>query len=390
MSSFLVLNNGSSSLKCAVWNEESELLFSAHAECLGSPEASVRIGEERFQTIAGGGHDEALKPILDRLGAEALLDSIAAVGHRVVHGGEQFSEAILINDDVLKDLKKVSHLAPLHNPANISGIESARRALPKIPHVAVFDTAFHQSMPEKAYRYALPEAMYREHGFRRYGFHGSSHRWIAQQACDRLQLDPNHHGIISAHLGNGCSACAIENGLSVDTTMGMTPLAGLVMGTRCGDIDPSVFPYLSESANMSVAEIHQMLNKESGLLGLSGKSNDMRSLVQAAEQGHQKSELAVAVFCYQFAKQVLSLCAGLQRLDALVFTGGIGENAAHIRKLCVEQLAILGLEIDGSANESHGKKCGGVISAVGATKVVVIATNEELQIARDVAAVLAQ
>jgi len=281
-------------------------------------------------------------------------------------------------------------LAPLHNPANSVGIREALRLLPSLPQIAVFDTAFHQTMPPEAFLYAVPYGLYEQHGLRRYGFHGSSHRFVAQGAAERLGRALGSLQLVTAHLGNGCSACAIRHGQSVDTSMGLTPLEGLVMGTRSGDIDPNVFTFLAERTGASLEQTTRLLNHGSGLFGLSGVDSDMRGVLALEAQQHARAHLAVLVFCRRLAKTILGLCAGLDRLDALVFTGGIGENAARIRDLTIERLSILGLKLDRDLNAEHGASAGGRITALGsASPAFVVPTNEELIIAREALACLA-
>jgi acetate kinase len=379
----LVINCGSSSLKFALLEPQSgRVLQQGLAERVGTDGASLELDGVRVQLAAGAGHARALDAILDRLDAESVL----AVGHRVVHGGEAFSQSVLLDDQALERIRGCSVLAPLHNPANVLGIEIARGRFPKLAHVAVFDTAFHQTMPPKAYFYALPYELYAEHGVRRYGFHGSSHGYVAGVAAERLGRPLPELELVTVHLGNGCSACAIQGGRSVDTTMGLTPLEGLVMGTRSGDVDPNLHLFLSERTGQSLAEVTELLNRRSGLLGLSGLSNDMRTLLESAERGEARSQLAIAVFCYRLAKSILGLCAGLARLDALVFTGGIGEHAASIRADTLAGLRLLGPVLDADANGQHGRQSRGRISRTdSALEVLVIPTNEELVIAREAA-----
>jgi acetate kinase len=286
-------------------------------------------------------------------------------------------------------LRSFDHLAPLHNPANLAGIEAVRAALPGLPQVAVFDTAFHQTMPPHAFRYAVPEEWYVRHGVRRYGFHGTSHRFVSEQAASMLGRLPRELRLITAHLGNGCSATAVRDGVSVDTTMGLTPLEGLVMGTRSGDIDPGLIGYLAGRTGMNIDEITQALNVDSGLQGLSGVGNDMRTVAEAAADGNERARLALDVFVYRLSKAIAALVVGLQRLDALVFTGGIGENSAVVRSLVLSRLGFLGLAEDVEANAEHGRNTGGRISLGGPVLALVVPTDEELLIARDTARVIA-
>jgi acetate kinase len=380
----LVVNAGSSSLKCArIEPSSGRVQGVALAERLGSEGSrlELRVGTDRQSSdLPQLDHVEALRRILDRIGTSR----VAAVGHRVVHGGEAFRQSTRIDAGVLEQIGALSSLAPLHNPANVLGIRESMRLLPGLPQVAVFDTAFHQSMPPEAFLYAVPHALYEQHALRRYGFHGSSHRFVAQRAAERLGKPAETLGLITAHLGNGCSVCAIQNGESVDTTMGLTPLEGLVMGTRSGDIDPNVFSFLAERTGSTLAQTTRLLNHESGLLGLSGVSNDMRTLLEL-ELSEPRAALAVRIFCYRLAKAILGLCAGLGRLDALVFTGGIGENAARVRELTLARLSLLGFRVDDALNAEHGASALGRITALDSrVPALVVPTNEELIIAREV------
>lgn len=387
----LVINCGSSSIKFALVNEAQEQFpLSGLAERLGSPEAILhwQQGDERDSlVIAGADHRLALShllPIVQRVAAGELH----GIGHRVVHGGEYFSGASRLDAVSLQAIRQVAPLAPLHNPANLLGIEAAMKLFPTLTQVAVFDTAFHQSLPEHAYRYAVPEALYREHGVRRYGFHGTSHRYVSQKAAQMAGLPAEASSWLVAHLGNGCSTCAVENGHSRDTSMGLTPLEGLVMGTRSGDVDPNLHSHLARALGWSLEQIDSMLNKDSGLLGLSGLSNDMRTLEQAREQGHAGATLAIEVFSYRLAKSLAAMSCALRRLDGLIFTGGIGENSALIRSKTVNHLSLLGLQLDAQANVRCVRGVAGAIHADGHPRVLVVPTNEERQIALDTLALL--
>jgi acetate kinase len=311
---------------------------------------------------------------------------VHAVGHRVVHGGERFTHSVLITEDVLRGIKDCIDLAPLHNPANIKGIVAAREVLGMgIPQVAVFDTAFHQSLPERAFLYALPYQFYRRHRIRRYGFHGTSHRYVAYRYRQLRGIPREETNIITLHLGNGCSAAAILRGDSVDTSMGLTPLEGLVMGTRSGDIDPAIVDFLSAKEGLSPQEVETLLNKQSGLIGISGLTNDMRELMaEARENNDRRARLAIEIFCYRAKKYVGSYLAAMGGADAIVFTGGIGENSAEVRALICDGLAWLGLELDGKQNMAHTDGREGLISREGSRLAAyVIPTDEELLIARD-------
>ena len=383
----LVVNCGSSSLKFALLaDQERTPVLSGLAENLGQPDARLitkQHGTKTTVSLEGGDHRTALHALLDSLRKLELLGSVAAVGHRVAHGGERFTGSTLADDQVLADVEAVSHLAPLHNPANILGIRIAREALPDVPHVLVFDTAFHATMAPSAYRYAIPNEFYETSGVRRYGFHGTSHRFVASEAVQMLELDPDDHGIVVAHLGNGSSATAIVNGKSVDTTMGLTPVEGLVMGTRSGDIDAGAIFHIARERGYSIDELDAMLNRKSGLLGLSGLSNDCRTLESAAADGHEGARLALNVFVHRLARYIGALAMAVPRLDAVVFTGGIGENSPLIRARTLSRLAPLGLYIDPEQNAAMvGGKCG-VISSSLMPMAAVIATNEEWMIASD-------
>ncbi|MGL4317635.1 MAG: acetate kinase [Pseudomonas sp.] len=387
----LVINCGSSSIKFALVNEAHEqFILSGLAERLGSPDAVLhwqRADEKDSLTLPGGDHNAALARLLP-LVQNAAGGTLHGIGHRVVHGGEQFTAACRIDAHSLQAIRATAPLAPLHNPANLQGIEAALALYPNLPQVAVFDTAFHQSLPEHAYRYAVPDNLYREHGVRRYGFHGTSHRYVSQRAAELSGLSVDNSSWLAAHLGNGCSTCAIVNGQSRDTSMGLTPLEGLVMGTRSGDIDPNLHGHLARTLGWSLERIDTLLNKESGLLGLSGLSNDMRSLEQAREQGHVGATLAIEVFCYRLAKSLAAMTCALPQLDGLIFTGGIGENSPLVRSRTVAHLKLLGLALDPDANTRCTRGVAGPIHAHGHPRVLVIPTNEERQIALDTLALL--
>ncbi|MGR6873006.1 acetate/propionate family kinase [Pseudomonas sp. HK3] len=382
----LVLNCGSSSLKFAVLQPQTgQCAIQGLAERLGSDQASVsyQLNDSKSHiTLTNGDHQSAISAVIELLKQNALLDSITGVGHRVVHGGEAFSESLLITADNLKQLETLSHLAPLHNPVNLLGIKAINALLPELPQVAVFDTAFHQTLPEAAYLYALPYEYYQEHDVRRYGFHGTSYRYVSEKSASILGKPINDSHFLIAHLGNGCSACAVRNGESVDTSMGLTPLEGLAMGTRSGDVDPGLMPFLCERLNISTNDVMNILNKKSGLLGLSGTSNDMREIQQAAEQGDVRANLAIEVFAFKIARYLGALAVSLPRIDALVFTGGIGENDRFTRALILEHLSILGFEVDGKLNKTNGDERG-QITTENSTLAMVVATNEELMIAKD-------
>ncbi|WP_119467969.1 acetate kinase [Vibrio cholerae] len=388
----LVLNCGSSSLKFAVVDAQSgEQHLSGLAECLHLPEARIKWkldGKHEAQLGEGAAHDEALSFIVETILASKpeLAAQLKAIGHRVVHGGEQFTQSALIDDAVLKGIEDCAALAPLHNPAHIIGIKAAQKAFPELKNVAVFDTAFHQTMPEEAYLYALPYNLYKEHGIRRYGMHGTSHLFIAREAAERLGKPANELNIINCHLGNGASVCAIKNGQSVDTSMGLTPLEGLVMGTRCGDIDPAIIFHLHDTLGYSVEKINTMLTKESGLLGLTEVTSDCRFVEDNYGQKEEATR-AMDVFWHRLAKYVAGYTASLDgRLDAITFTGGIGENSAPIREMVLNRLAIFGITVDSAANLKARFGGEGVITTADSRiPAMVIATNEELVIAEDTA-----
>lgn len=385
----LVINCGSSSLKFSLLQAEGgPPLVSGMAECLGLSEARIAIqrNDERVAAkLEGGTHDAAVGVLFDYLRAASLQGRIGAVGHRVVHGGERFVASIRITDAVIADIEAVSALAPLHNPANLTGIRACLNALPRVPQVAVFDTAFHQTMPRAAYCYAVPQHLYDDLGVRRYGFHGTSHRYVASQVVDLAGLDPCDHGIVVAHLGNGASATAVRNGASVDTSMGMTPLEGLVMGTRSGDIDFGAAAYIGRRIDLDLAGIETLLNRHSGLLGLSGLSSDCRQLEAAADEGHAGARLALDVFVHRLARHIGALATALPRLDALVFTGGIGENSARLRAMTLRRLEVLGVTLDAQANALAVRGRTGRIDAGTGPQAWVIPTDEEGLIARDAA-----
>ena len=382
----LVINCGSSSIKFALVNEEQpQFALSGLAERLGSPDAQVQWqhnGNKDSLILPHADHRSALAQVLP-LVQTAAGGQLHGIGHRVVHGGEHFTSACLLDALSLAAIRATAPLAPLHNPANLLGIEAAIKLFPDLPQVAVFDTAFHQTLPEHAFRYALPDALYREHGVRRYGFHGTSHRFVSQRAAEISGLDYCNSSWLVAHLGNGCSTCAVVDGQSRDTSMGLTPLEGVVMGTRSGDVDPNLHSHLARTLGWSLERIDAVLNKESGLLGLSGLSNDMRSLEEARAQGHPGATLAIEVFCYRLAKSMAAMSCALSHLDGLIFTGGIGENSALIRSKTVAHLKLLNLSLDESANARTVRGASGAIHALGHPRVMVVPTNEERQIALD-------
>lgn len=388
----LVINAGSSSVKFQVFEMINDLvLVSGLIEKIGEETSEIKFelensGKNNSVRVVEPikNHKEALQKV-----AGILLDKenqiiekkeeIKAVGHRVVHGGEKFKETAIINDEVKEMINELSSLAPLHNPPNLQGIVVATEVFPQAKQVAVFDTAFHQTMPAKAYRYAIPNKFYEEFGIRAYGMHGTSHRYVTKETAKFLKSDKLK--LITIHLGNGCSMAAVRDGKCVDTTMGLTPLAGLVMGTRGGDIDPGVLIHLGKKYNLSVSEIDKILNKESGLKGLTGL-NDMRDVLELKEKGDVKAKLALDIYTYRIKKYIGSYAAILGGLDAIVFTAGVGENSAYVREASCEGLEFLGISIDPSKNDKRAKGIRVISEDENRVKILVIPTNEELEIAR--------
>lgn len=386
-----VLNCGSSSFKYQLLDMSNE-----HRVAVGLVERiglkdSILVyqptdGEKTVETGDIANHAEAIRRVLDKLvaptgGVIKSLSEITAIGHRVVHGGEKFSKSVRVDSTVLAAIRENVPLAPLHNPANITGIEAMMRALPGVDNVAVFDTAFHATMPAESYMYAVPYEWYERHHVRRYGFHGTSHRFVSERAAEMLGIAKERFNCITCHMGNGSSYTAIKNGQSYDTSMGMTPLEGLVMGTRCGDIDASIPGFMAEQAQMSLGDIDNALNKKSGLLGVSGVSSDMRDVENAAA-GNARAQMALDMLLHRALKYIGAYAIELGRVDAIVFTGGIGENGHEFRAAVVERLGALGVKLDAAANKVRGKEA--VISTADSPiKVLVVPTNEELVIARD-------
>ncbi|MBZ9687764.1 acetate kinase [Clostridium estertheticum] len=387
----LVINCGSSSLKYQLINMEDEnCLEQGLIERIGSEGAGLTQkveGREKYivkQSMQD--HKDAIKLVLQTLidetnGVIKSVDEISAVGHRVVHGGEYYSKSVLIDEKVMKALKDCSKLAPLHNPPNITGINSCKALMPSTPMVAVFDTAFHQNMPEHAYIYALPYELYEENKIRKYGFHGTSHKYVSQVAAEMMNKDIKDLKIISCHLGNGASIAAISGGKSIDTSMGFTPLAGIAMGTRSGDIDPSIITFLMEELSLSPEQVTELLNKKSGVLGISGISSDFRDLWAAAKD-NKRAQLALDVFHYEVKKFICSYAGALGGVDCIIFTAGVGENSAKSREACCTGLEFLGVKIDSEKNNVIGKAAE-ISTSDSTVKVFVIPTNEELTIARD-------
>jgi acetate kinase len=385
----LVLNCGSSSAKFAVIDPaDSKEQVSGIAQRLGTPEATLdwkHNGTKQSRPIPGADHDAALRMVVGLLEELGLVKGLLGIGHRVVHGGSKFSGSMAITPEVVAKVVECVPLGPLHNPPNLLGIRIAQELFPHTLQVGVFDTAFHQSMPPVAYTYPVPHEWLEDLGVRRYGFHGTSHRFVARQALHLTGLPADDHAIVTAHLGNGCSCAAVRNGKSVDTTMGLTPLEGVVMGTRSGSVDPAIIGHVANALKQPEQAILDALNKKSGLLGVSGLSNDMRTIEEAAAGGHERAALALDIFCYVLAKSLAGLVVPLGRLDALAFTGGIGENSATVRRRVVELLGFLGLTIDAEANDAHGRQTRGRITREQRPQALVVPTNEELMIALDTA-----
>ena len=386
----LVLNCGSSSLKFAVMDAlTGDDQISGLAECFGLENSRIKWKHngEKHEAALGAftAHREAVEFIVNQILAPLpeLASQILAVGHRIVHGGEKFTRSVIIDDQVIKGIEDCASLAPLHNPAHLIGIRAAMASFPSLPQVAVFDTAFHQSMPEHAFVYALPYKLYREHGIRRYGMHGTSHLFVSREAAKVLGKELADTNVICAHLGNGASVTAVKGGKSMDTSMGLTPLEGLVMGTRCGDIDPSIIYPLVHQLGYTLEEVNNLLNKQSGLLGISELTNDCRGIEEGYAEGHKGATLALEIFCYRLAKYIASYTVPLGRLDAVVFTGGIGENSDIIRKKVLELLSIFNFQVDDERNLAARFGNGGIITKDEGTLAMVIPTNEEWVIAED-------
>ena len=392
----LVINCGSSSLKYQLIGSETEV-----ALAVGLCE---RIGiDGRLNHTPNGGekvvieqampdHEVAIRMVLDALtnenyGVIKNLDEIDAIGHRLVHGGEKFTKSVIIDDEVIAGVEECSPLAPLHNPANLIGVRACQAIMPGVPNIGVFDTAFHQTMEPVAYMYGLPYEYYEKYKVRRYGFHGTSHSFVSKRAIQMLNLDPDNSKIIVCHLGNGSSISAVKNGKVVDTSMGMTPMEGLVMGTRCGDMDPTIVEYLAHSLNKSLEEVMVILNKKSGVLGISGVSSDFRDLDKASNEGNERAKLAVEVFSYRTAKYIGSYIAAMNGVDAIVFTAGLGENNIVVREQVLNHFGYMGITLDKEANQIRGEEK--IISTPDSkVTVAVIPTNEELAIAHETVALL--
>ncbi len=389
----LVLNCGSSSIKYALYNMDTrEVIASGGAERVGMPEAFVKVklpnGEKRKIMHDIPEHTEGVKFILSLLtdkeiGAIQSLKEINAVGHRMVHGGEKFAKSVLINDEVLKAFEACSDLAPLHNPANLKGIHAVSELMPGLPQVGVFDTAFHQTMPDYAYLYALPYEVYEKYGVRRYGFHGTSHRYVSKRVCEFLGVDYTKQRIITCHIGNGGSLAAVKNGQCIDTTMGLTPLEGIMMGTRSGDVDGGAITYLEKKLNLSPDEMSNYLNKKSGVQGVFGVSSDMRELESACANNDPRALLALKMYNYKIKKYIGAFAAAMGGVDIIVFTAGVGENQPSMREGAVEGLEFLGVKIDKELNNKIRGEEKIISTPDSKVKVVIIPTDEELMIASD-------
>ncbi len=394
MKNVLIINAGSSSLKYQIINMEDEsVIAKGIAERIGADHSvlvhtPVATGKDKVKIdVVMKNHGDAMKAVISALtdkeyGVLEDMSSICAVGHRVLHGGERFTASTVVSEEVLEGIREYIPLGPLHNPANIKGIETCMEVMPGIPNVAVFDTAFHQTMPDYASLYAIPYEAYQKYKIRKYGFHGTSHRYISRRVPKMLGIDGSNLKLITCHLGNGSSLAAVKNGECIDTSMGLTPLEGLAMGTRSGDIDPAAIPYLMDKYNMTAEETLTFLNKKCGMLGVSGVSSDFRDLWDAAEQGNAMARLALHMFNYRIKKYIGAYAAALDGVDVIAFAGGIGENDEHVRREVLEGLGYLGVKFDSELNHVRGKET--VISTPDSkVTVVIVPTNEELMIAKD-------
>ncbi len=388
----LVINCGSSSLKYQVLDMDGEILMAKGlVERIGLDGSAIKhekVGQDKFvNETPMKDHKEAIKQVLDVIvdqehGVLKSMAEIGAVGHRVVHAGEKYASSVTITEDVIKALEECVELAPLHNPPNLLGINACKELMPDIPMVGVFDTAFHQTMPPESYIYAIPYDYYTKYGIRRYGFHGTSHKYVAQRASEILNVDIKDLKIITCHLGNGASLSAIKRGKCIDTSMGFTPLEGLVMGTRCGDLDPAIVSYIREKENLPFGQVNEILNKKSGVLGISGVSSDFRDLEDAAAEGNERAQLALKVFSHRVRFYIGAYIAEMNGVDAIVFTAGLGENSINMRDIICNDLGNLGIKLDLVKNRIRGKEA--IISRDDSpVKVILIPTNEELMIARD-------
>ncbi|ENQ3079188.1 acetate kinase [Bacillus multifaciens] len=390
MSKIIAINAGSSSLKFQLFEMPSEtVLTKGLVERIGLDDAIFTItvnGEKQTEVTNIPDHGVAVSMLLNKLtenGIVKSLDEISGIGHRVVHGGEKFDDSALITDEVLAEIDALSELAPLHNPAHVVGIKAFQAVLPNVPSVAVFDTAFHQTMPEESFLYSLPYEYYEKYGIRKYGFHGTSHKYVTERAAELLGRPLESLRLLSCHLGNGASIAAVEGGKSIDTSMGFTPLAGVTMGTRSGNLDPALIPYIMKKTGQSVDEVLNVLNKKSGMLGLSGFSSDLRDIEQAEEEGNHRAEVALEIFIGRIHKYIGSYAARMKGVDAIIFTAGIGENSALIRERVLEGLEFMGVYFDSKRNNIRGEEAF-INFPHSPVKIIVIPTDEEVMIARDV------
>ena len=390
MSKIIAINAGSSSLKFQLFEMPSEtVLTKGLVERIGLEDSIFTItvnGEKQTEVTNIPDHGVAVNMLLNKLtetGIIKSLDEISGTGHRIVHGGETFPDSALITDEVLAEIDALSELAPLHNPAHVIGIKAFQKVLPNVPSVAVFDTAFHQTMPEESFLYSLPYEYYEKYGVRKYGFHGTSHKYVTQRAAELLGRPLESLRLLSCHLGNGASIAAVEGGKSIDTSMGFTPLAGVTMGTRSGNLDPALIPYIMKKTGQTVDEVLNVLNKKSGMLGLSGFSSDLRDIEQAEEEGNHRAEVAMDVFVSRIHKYIGSYAARMKGVDAIIFTAGIGENSALIRERVLEGLEFMGVYFDPKRNDIRGEEAF-INFPHSPVKIIVIPTDEEVMIARDV------
>lgn len=394
----LVLNCGSSSIKYKLIEiKANKVLAEGGVEKIGLHDAFIKFkladGSKKIVELNISDHNGAIKAILDILtspdyGSIKSFDEIDAVGHRVVHGGEKFNKSVLINNEVIAKIKECYSIAPLHNPVNMAGIDAITSILPNIPQVAVFDTAFHQTMPAESYMYALPYKYYKEDGIRRYGFHGTSHRYVSKRVCEFLNVDYTSQKIITCHIGNGGSITAVKNGKSIDTSMGLTPVEGLMMGTRCGDVDPGALTFIMEKHNLTAAQLQNIINKESGVAGFSEVSSDMREIDAAIAEGNERAKLALKMYEHRITKYIGAYAAEMGGVDIIVFTGGVGENQYEVRENVCATLGFMGVEIDKQVNASTRGTETIISTPESKVKVVVIPTDEEYMIARDTEAIV--
>lgn len=390
MTKVIAINAGSSSLKFQLFEMPSEtVLTKGLVERIGLNDSvfTITVNDEKQTDVLDiPNHAVAVKMLLEKLTSTGIiqsLDEIGGIGHRVVHGGEKFNDSILLTEEILKEIEELSELAPLHNPANIVGIRAFQEVLPNVPAVAVFDTAFHQTMPEEAFLYSLPYEYYKKYGIRKYGFHGTSHKYVTERAAAMLGRPIEQLRLISCHLGNGASIAAVEGGKSIDTSMGFTPLAGVTMGTRSGNIDPALIPYIMEKTGQTVEEVLDVLNKKSGMLGISGFSSDLRDIQQESAEGDHRAQVALRVFASRIHKYIGSYAARMKGVDAIIFTAGIGENSDTIRASVLEGLEFMGVYWDPERNNVRGEETF-ISYPHSPVKVLIIPTNEEVMIARDV------